>query len=50
MKKALAVVMIIILVLSLALTALGRLNPFIFWLIAVVSAAFAYFILPKMNS
>ena len=43
------IILIIALLATLTLTVLGQINPMIFWILAGLSAIFAFKILPKMG-
>jgi len=47
--KFLIVLLIVVLLGALTLTALGMLDPIVFWVLAGVSAVFAFKVLPKIK-
>ena len=53
MKKALLKIIVlslaVVLVLNMALLALGKISGLFFWTAIIIAAVFAYFILPKIS-
>ncbi|MBI4918876.1 hypothetical protein HY837_03035 [archaeon] len=49
MKKILSIAVIIILVVNIALFSLGKISPLLFWIIIIICAANAYFVIPKLK-
>lgn len=45
----LILILILILVISLGLLVTNRLDPLYFWILIIISAVFAYWVLPRIN-
>ena len=48
-KKTISIILVIILMINFLVLAMGRANMVIFWAIIIISAIFAYRILPRMR-
>jgi len=49
MKKTIAWLLILVLVVNIVLFALGKINALMFWLIIIVAAVVAYKVLPNLS-
>jgi len=48
--KFLVLLFVLLLILNITLFALGKIKEILFWIIIVIAAVFAYWILPKMKN
>ena len=50
LKITTAIILTLLLILNIALLAMGKINTFFFWIIIIVCAVFAYVVFPKVKS
>ena len=47
--KLFAIFLLVLVILNLILFALGRITPYLFWFIIIISALIAYYVIPRIR-